>query len=152
MKIEEYLRDHGVTFRTHEHSPAFTAQEVAAVEHVSGNQLAKAVVVSADGKPMMCVVPASSKLDLHKVAAAAHARQVRLAEESEMARLFPDAEVGAEPPFGNLYHMPTLVDSHLSEDREIVFQGGTHRQAIWMTYTDYDHCVQPTVTDLTVHL
>ena len=152
MKIAEFLKGKAVPFEAHEHVPAYTAQEVAAEEHVSGNILAKAVVVHSDKGYTMCVLPASFKLDMDKVAKALRAKSVRLADETEMAKLFPDAEVGAEPPFGNLYDMTTLVDQHLAKDDEIVFQGGTHRQAIKMKYGDYAKLVEPQVIDLAVHM
>jgi Ala-tRNA(Pro) deacylase len=152
MKIAEFLKEKDVAFESHEHVPAYTAQEVAAEEHVSGKMLAKAVVVSTDKGFVMCVLPASFKLDMDKVAKSLHAKSVRLADETEMARLFPDAEVGAEPPFGNLYDMTTLVDQHLAEDDEIVFQAGTHRSAIRMKFGDYAKLANPTVIDLAVHL
>lgn len=152
MKTETFLKERGVSFTVHEHVPAYTAQEVAAEEHVSGNMLAKAVVVNADGKSALCVLPASYKLDMEKVAAALKVRRVRLADEQEMARLFPDCEVGAEAPFGNLYNLPTLVDKHLSKDDEIVFQAGTHRLAIRMKYADYASIAKPAIADLAAHL
>lgn len=152
MKIDEYLKENGVEFERHEHPPAYTAQEVAAEEHVSGNILAKAVVVRTDDSYAMCVLPASCKLDMKRVTKAAKAKHVRLADENEMAELFADAEVGAEPPFGNLYDLPTLVDRRLAEDEEIVFQAGTHRHAIRMKYADYERLVKPSVEDLAVHL
>lgn len=152
MKIQDYLKQHRARFELHEHSPAYTAQEVAAQEHVSGNQLAKVVVVKADKEFAMCVLPASYKLDMEKVATALDARKVRLADEGELAKLFPDTEVGAEPPFGDLYNLSTLVDNHLTEEDEITFQGGSHRQAIRMKYTDYAALAKPTVADLAVHL
>ena len=126
MDIGKYLRDQGISFETYEHPPAYTAQEVAAEEHVSGKMMAKAVVVQADGKYAICALPASYKLDMAKVAKVLKSKSARLADETEMAKLFPDVEVGAEPPFGNLWQMPTLVDSHLAADEEIVFQAGTH--------------------------
>lgn len=152
MKIADYLKDKAVQFEAHEHVPAYTAQEVAAEEHVSGDFLAKAVVVATDKGYAMCVLPASFKLDMDKVAKTLRAKTVRLADETEMVRLFPDTEVGAEPPFGNLYSMETLVDSHLAEDDEIVFQAGTHRDAIRMKYGDYAKLVSPKVIDLAIHL
>ncbi len=152
MKIQEYLEEKHVSFAPHQHVPAYTAQEVAAEEHVSGNLLAKGVVVRAGEEFVLCVLPASFKLDLQKVARAAGVKDVRLAGESEMAGLFPDAEVGAEAPFGNLYSLRTLVDKHLAEDDEIIFQAGTHRDAIRMKYRDYADLVHPDVADLAVHL
>jgi Ala-tRNA(Pro) deacylase len=152
MKISEYLKENGVYFSIHEHSPAYTAQEVAAEEHVSGNLLAKAVVVSAGERYVMCVVPASYKVDMKKVAKKLGVKSVRLADETELAKLFPDAEVGAEPPFGNLYDLTTLVDEHLAADDEIMFQAGSHRHAIRMKYADYASLAEPDVADLAIHL
>jgi len=152
MDIGQYLRDHGVAFEVHEHPPAYTAQEVAAEEHVSGNILAKTVLVHADDSYALCVLPASFKLDMAKVAEAAKARSIRLADEQELAKVFPDVEVGAEPPFGSLYNLLTLVDEHLASQQEMVFQAGTHRDAIRMKYADYASLVQPVVADLAVHL
>ena len=152
MKIQDYLKQQGVSFKEHKHAPAYTAQEVAAEEHVSGDMLAKAVTVKAGKQYGLCVLPASYKLDMKKVAKAMKVRKVSLADETEMAGLFPDVEVGAEPPFGNLYDLPTLVDEHLAADEEIVFQAGSHRLAIRMKYADYAALVQPTVADLAVHL
>lgn len=152
MKIAEFLKEKAVTFEQHEHVPAYTAQEVAAEEHVSGNLLAKAVVVNTDKGYAMCVLPASFKLDMDKVARALKAGKVRLADETELAKLFPDAEIGAEAPFGNLYSMNTLVDEHLAHDDEIVFQAGTHRHSIRMKYGDYAKLVNPKVIDLAIHL
>ena len=152
MRIQEYLQQEHVPFQMLEHPPAYTAQEVAAEEHISGDRTAKAVVVHADTNFVLCVLPASYKLDLNKVARALKTRQVRLADESEMAKLFPDTEVGAEPPFGNLYRLTTLVDQHLVGEGEIVFPAGTHRNAIRMKYPDFAKLSQPQVADLAVHL
>jgi len=152
MKIQDYLTEHGKEFAIHEHPPAYTAQEVAAEEHVSGNMLAKTVVVKAGKNHAMCVLPASYKLDMEKIASALGVKKVRLADEEEMAKLFGDAEVGAEPPFGNCYGLDTLVDERLAQREEIVFQAGTHRHAIRMKYADYAELVSPRVADLAVHL
>ena len=152
MKISSYLKEQGVYFSMHEHPPAYTAQEVAAEEHVSGDILAKTVILRAGDNYAMFVLPASYKLDMRKAAKALGAKKVRLADEGELAKLFPDSEVGAEPPFGNLYEIPTLVDQHLADDEEIVFQAGSHRQAIRMKYADYASLAQPKTADLAVHL
>lgn len=152
MKVQEYLEEKGVFYAEHEHRPAYTAQEIAAEEHVSGDMLAKPVVVKTDEGFAMCVVPASYKLDMRKVARALHSETARLADETELSRLFPDSEVGAQPPFGNLYNLPTLVDEHLAMDEEIVFQAGSHRSAIRMKYQDYAAIAKPREADLAVHL
>jgi Ala-tRNA(Pro) deacylase len=152
MKVQDFLADKRIPFQTHEHLPAFTAQEVAAEEHVSGYNVAKTVVVAAGQRHILCVLAAAHKLDMEKVALATGADHVRLADETEMARLFPDTEVGAEPPFGNLYQLPTYVDERLAEAPEIVFPAGSHRQTIRMSFADYEELVQPVVADLAVRL
>ena len=152
MKIDEYLNEQGIAFKSHKHPPAYTAQEVAAEEHVSGNMLAKTVIVHDGEGYTMCVLPASYKLDMKKVAEIRKADKVRLADETELSKIFADTEVGAEPPFGNLYDIPTLVDEHLTSQDDIIFQAGTHRQAIKMKYADYASLVKPTVTDLAIQM
>lgn len=152
MDICEYLRDEGVSFTTHAHPPAYTAQELAAEEHVSGKMVAKPVVVCADGSFAMCVLPANLKLDMQKAGEALAAKEIRLADETELAALFADIETGAEPPFGNLYDMRMLVDEHLAADEEIVFQAGSHRKSVRMSYADYAALTDPTVADLAAHL
>ncbi len=152
MKVEQLLRENGVPFTVHEHPPAYTAQEIAAEEHVTGNMIAKAVIVKADDNFAMCVLPASYKLDMKKVAKALKAKKTRLADEPEMAKIFTDTEVGAEPPFGNIYHLPTVADNHLAEYEEIIFQAGSHRQAIRMRFEDYKNLAKPEMADLGVHL
>ena len=152
MKIGKYLSEHEVSFEVHQHPPAYTAQEVAAEEHVSGNILAKSVLVHDEQAYALCVLPASRRLDMGKVARALHVKRVRLADESELAEVFADVEVGAEPHFGCIYDLRTLVDRQLAEDEEIVFQAGTHRQAIRMRYADYQRLTGPKVADLAVHL
>ncbi|MBS3734368.1 MAG: YbaK/EbsC family protein [Phycisphaerae bacterium] len=152
MNVKDYLSQQGVSFEVHEHAPAYTAQEVASEEHVSGNVLAKAVVVHAGEAYAMCVLPASYKLDLNEAAKALGVTEVRLADESELAELFPDAEVGAAAPIGKLHDLPTVVDRHLATDDEVVFQAGTHREVIRMTYSDYEKLAEPSVADIAVHL
>jgi Ala-tRNA(Pro) deacylase len=152
MDIHEYLRKNGVAFQTHQHAPAYTAQTLAAEEHVSGHVVAKVVIVKADEKFVMCVLPAPRMLDPKKVARLAGAKNVRLADEKELAGLFPDVEVGAEPPFGHLYNLPTLADGRLAQRGEVVFQGGTHQEAVRMKYADYARLAQPTVGDIAVDL
>ena len=152
MKTDQYLREQGVAFEHHTHSPVYTAQELAAEEHVPGRDVAKTVIVKADGRYVMCVLPACYKLDLAKVGEALDSQRCRLAEESEMAELFPDSEIGAEPPFGNLYDMPTLVDEHLAAESRILFPAGSHRDAIEMGYDDYARLVGPRVADVSVHV
>jgi len=152
MDIHEYLRQNKVYFVTHVHAPAYTAQAVAAEEHVSGHVVAKVVIVKGDDKFAMCVLPAPWMLDLKKVGNLIGARKVRLADEKEIASLFPDVEVGAEPPFGHLYNLPTLVDQRLAQRGDVVFQGGSHQEAVRMKYADYARLAQPTAGDIVADL
>ena len=152
MKTEQYLREKGIQFEHHVHRPAYTAQELAAEEHVPGKEVAKPVVVKLDDRYVMCVLPASHKLDMTKLCEVENAHDCRLAEENEMASLFPDVEIGAEPPFGNLYDLPTLVDRNLAEDERILFAAGSHRESIEMGYADFDELVHPRVADISIHI
>lgn len=153
MDIEQFLRDAGVPFKVHDHPPAYTAQELAAGEHVSGDNVAKPVAIKTGDEHVLCVLPASHKIDLGKLKKVLKARKkCRILEESEMAKLFPDIEVGAETPFGQPYGLPTVVDEHLAQCETITFAAGSHRRAIQMTYADYARLAEPTVADFSVHL
>jgi Ala-tRNA(Pro) deacylase len=148
-KLENYLREHQVSFQTQQHSRAFTAQDVAASEHVPGKMVAKVVVVFADGKMAMLVLPASYRVDFTQAGTALGAKQVRLAGEAELGAAFPDCEVGAMPPFGNLYHLPVYVDKRLAEDESIVFPVGTHTETMRLAYADFARLVNPVVAEFT---
>ncbi|MBT3201402.1 MAG: YbaK/EbsC family protein [Phycisphaerales bacterium] len=152
MDVFEYLIDEGVSYIADEHPPAYTAQDVAANEHVSGDIVAKSVIVNDGGEYIMCVLPASYRLDMGKVAKVLDTEEVRLASEDEMGEIFDDCELGAEPPFGNLYYMDTVVDQHLADDEEIVFQAGSHSQSVRMRYTDYQSLTKPKVADFAEHV
>ena len=147
-KLEAFLREHSVPFEVHHHPPAYTAQRVAQAEHVSGRLVVKVVMAFADGKMVMLALPAHRNANLAKAAEAAGAKEVRLAHEDEFAAAFPDCDVGAMPPFGNLYGIPVYVDSKLAEDETIVFNAGTHEDTIHMTFTDFRQLVEPTMADL----
>jgi len=152
MDIAEFLTEAGVDFEVHEHGPAYTAQQMAAAEHVTGDAVAKPVVVHAGKKYVLCVVPASCKVDLRRLGEVLKCRQCRLAEESELGGLFPDVEVGAEGPFGRPYGLETLVDARLTGCETIAFAAGDHRKTIRMRYADYAGLAEPTVADFSVHL
>ncbi len=143
--LKEYLGKEQVAYTTTEHPPRYTAQELAQIEHVSGRLIAKVVMLLADGKPVMTVVPGIVKVDLDAVRRALGAEDVRLVVEQEFGHLFPDSEVGAMPPFGNLYSVPVLVDAALTKDPVILFNAGSHRRTITMTYADYERLVRPAV-------
>jgi Ala-tRNA(Pro) deacylase len=150
-RLEAYLRENQVPFQMQHHARVFTAQEVAASEHIPGKMLAKVVMALADGRLLMVVLPAPDRVDLAKLGMLLNARDVRLAQESEFAAAFPDCEVGAMPPFGNLYNLPVYVDTTLAEDETIVFQAGTHTDTMSMRYADFERLVRPTVADLAQH-
>jgi len=137
LTVQEFLRRGNVAYTMFPHAPAFTAQEEAAVTHVPGRNWAKAVVCFADGEPVQAVVPADREVDLERLGAVAHAHYVRLAYEGELRWLYPDCELGAMPPFGPLYRQRIYVDESLASDDEIVFNAGTHSDAICMRYPDF---------------
>lgn len=144
-RMEQYLRENGVSFEVMAHSEAYTMPEVAAALHVSGRQVAKVVMVKANGKMVMLVVPAHYRLDFAKLRAVLGARKASLAKEEEFADLFPDCAVGAMPLFGNLYDVPVYVDQALAEEAEIVFRVGTHRHTMKVAYADFERLTQATV-------
>lgn len=144
-RLEAYLLQQHVPFEVQRHRTAYTAQEVAASEHIPSKMVAKAVMVFADGNMTMLVVPASYQVDLTQIRKIVGAKFVRMADEPEFSTYFPDCDVGAMPPFGNLYDMPVYVDKHLTEDAYIVFPAGTHTETISVRYQDFDRLVSPTV-------
>ena len=144
-RLEGYLRENGVPFEVQHHPRAVTAQEVAAVEHVPGKMLAKVVMVSADGGMAMLSLPAPYQVDLEKAAKMLGAEEARLAREEEFEGAFPDCEVGAMPPFGNLYGLPVYVEEALAEDETIFFRAGTHTDTMSVGYADFERLVEPTV-------
>lgn len=149
QKLKSYLDENDVKFVSIRHSQAFTAQEVAASAHVPGRELAKVVIVKLDGVMTMAVVPAPSQVDLESIREVSGADQAELATEEEFEQHFPDCEVGAMPPFGNLWDMDVYVDQALEEDDEIAFDAGSHTELVRMAYEDFERLVQPTVADVT---
>jgi pSer/pThr/pTyr-binding forkhead associated (FHA) protein/prolyl-tRNA editing enzyme YbaK/EbsC (Cys-tRNA(Pro) deacylase) len=134
-----------------ERSLAYTAQGVAALAHVSGKKLAKTVILKVDGVLAMVVVPASSHVDLDRVRALTGGHLVEIASEGEFQNAFPDCELGAMPPFGNLYDMPVYADESLADNEEITFSAGTHRELVRISWQDMLRLVHPTVAELTYH-
>lgn len=144
-KLKEFLDSQGIEYVTINHSLAYTAQRIAAAAHISGKDLAKTVMLKADGKMMMTVLPASCKINLDLLKEAINVSKLELASEKEFKDLFPDCEVGAMPPFGNLYSMETYVAEKLIEDEEIAFNAGSHRELIKLAFKDYERLVKPKV-------
>jgi Ala-tRNA(Pro) deacylase len=144
-KLKEFLDSNKVKYVTMSHSPAYTAQEIAAMAHIPGKELAKTVIVKVDGEMAMAVLPASYKVDFKLLKKAAKAKKVELADEKEFKDLFPECEVGAMPPFGNLYDMNVFVAESLAEGKEIAFNAGSHTELIKMSYADFEKLAEPTV-------
>jgi Ala-tRNA(Pro) deacylase len=144
-KLKEYLDENGVKYITMYHSMAFTAQEIAAMAHIPGKELAKTVVVKLDGKMAMAVLPASYKIDFSLLKEASGAGEIALAREHEFKDAFPGCEIGAMPPFGNLYDMDVYVAESLAEDEEIAFNACSHTELIRMPYADFERLVKPVV-------
>jgi Ala-tRNA(Pro) deacylase len=147
-RVKEYLDKQNVPYTHHVHRTAYTAQEVAAEEHIPGKMVAKIVVVKFGDQLAMVVLPASARLDLEAVRRLVGHREARLASELEFTGAFPDCDVGAMPPFGNLYNVPVFVDRALAEDEEIAFNAGTHQDSIHMKYADFARLANPTVAPL----
>lgn len=149
-RLERYLREQGVKYEVTSHPEVYTAQEVAAVEHVPGKMVAKVVIAVLDGTLTELVLPAPHRIDMPKLRAALGAKETRVAREEEFSNLFPDCEVGAMPPFGNLYNVPVIVDRALTEDLKIVFNAGSHRETMTVSYRDFERLVSPRVADFSV--
>ncbi len=146
-RLEAYLREKQVPFEVRHHPRAVTAQEVAASEHVPGKMLAKTVMVLADSKMVMLALPAPYQVDMDKASTALGVGEVRLAQEEEFEDTFSDCEVGAMPPFGNLYKVPVYVEEALAEDETIVFRAGTHTDTMSVRYADFERLVEPTIAE-----
>jgi Ala-tRNA(Pro) deacylase len=142
MNVQDYLSRKGIVFQVIKHEQAFTAQEVAAKEHVTGHHFAKTVIAGDGGKAFMFVLPASRHVDMHR-ASDLIGSEVSMVSEQRMKQLFPDCEIGAEPPFGEEYGLPTYVDETLEGSDEIVFRAGTHDTTIKMSYSDYKGLEHP---------
>jgi Ala-tRNA(Pro) deacylase len=143
--VKNYLDLQHVPYQHHVHSTAFTAQQLAAAERISGTLVAKTVVVKADDQFLMAVLPATAKVDTAALKSALNARELELATEREFQELFPDSDVGAMPPFGNLYELPVCAEESLARAEEIVFNAGTHEDAIRMRYSDFSRLVGPKI-------
>lgn len=144
-KLKAYLDENKVKYVAIKHSSAYTAQEIAASAHVSGKEFAKTVMIKIEGKMAMAVLPASFQIDFNRLKTVFGTQRVSLATEAEFKYFFPDCELGAMPPFGNLYDMEVFVAETLAEDKEIAFNAGTHTEMIKMKYEDFERLVKPRV-------
>ena len=146
-KLRAFLDANHAEYTHTVHPLAYTAREVASAEHLPNREVAKTVVVFADEGYHMIVVPANRLVDFQEVRVTLGFTHARLATEQELAQLFPDCELGAMPPLGTLYGLPVYVDRSLTGDEEIVFEGGTHSEAIRMRYWDFAALVFPVVAE-----
>jgi Ala-tRNA(Pro) deacylase len=143
--MREYLNKNHVRYVTVEHSPAYTAEAVAASAHIPAKEMAKTVMVELDGMPAMAVLPASFHIDFEQLRLAVNARDISLLHEKDFRDRFPDCAPGAMPPFGNLYGMPVFVSESLAEDEYVAFSAGSHNEVVLMTYADYERLVAPRI-------
>ena len=144
-KVKEFLDNQNIKYVTISHSAAYTAQEIAASAHIPEKELAKIVMVRIDGKMAMAVLPASYNVDFDLFKKVAGTSKVELATEKEFKDMFPGCDVGAMPPFGNLYVMDVFVAESLGEDEEIAFNAGSHAELIRLAYKDFEKLVNPKV-------
>lgn len=147
-QLQNFLDSHQAKYAISSHHTAYTAREVASVEHLPAREVAKLVVVFGDGKYHMIVIPANRLVDFQEVRHTLGLSQARLATEDELAKLFPDCELGAMPPIGEIYGLPVFLDSSLLDEPMIAFNAGTHRDVIHMKTEDYRALVRPTMVAL----
>jgi len=152
QKLKEFLDSHSIKYVTISHSRAFTAQETATSAHIPGKELAKTVMVKMNGTMAMAVLPASYKIDFDLLKKVAGVGMVVLASEREFKDMFPECEVGAMPPFGNLYGMDVFVEKSLTEDKEIAFNAGSHRELVKMLYKDFEKLVRPKIAKFSIEI
>lgn len=146
-RLKEFLDDHHIKYVNITHSPAYTAQEIAASAHVPGKDLAKTVICKVDDEMIMAVVRAPDQIDLDLLRGAAGGTEIALATEQEFRDRFPDCEPGAMPPFGNLYNMALYVEEGLTKDDEIVFNAGSHKELLRLKYADFARLTSPKVAN-----
>ena len=144
-KLKDFLSSHNIKYVTISHSPAYTAQEIAAMSHISGKNMAKTVIVNIDNETVMLVLQASCGVDFDLLKKNTGADTIELASEQEFKNMFQGCETGAMPPFGNLYGMKVYVEERLTKDEEISFNAGSHIELIKMAYKDYENVVKPEV-------
>lgn len=151
-KLEQYFAEKRIYYEIQEHRTAFTIQEVAALLHERGIHVAKVFIARADEKLVMLVLPSIYKVDFDRVREVIGAKTVRRAKEVEFAHLFPDCDVGAMPPFGNMYDLPVYVDQTLALQPFVVFQAGSHRETMKIATSDFLRLVEPTIGEFAVRV
>jgi Ala-tRNA(Pro) deacylase len=149
-KLKAFLDENKIKYITIKHSSAYTAQEIAAIAHIPGKDLAKTVIIKIDGKMAMAVLPASYKVSFDDLKDTLGVKEVRLAYEQEFIDKFPDCEVGAMPPFGNIYGLDVFVADSLTDDEEIAFNACSHTELIKMNFSDFERLVKPKLIKFSV--
>lgn len=144
-KLTAFLDENDVEYVMIRHSPAYTAQKIAAAAHIPGRELAKTVMVKLDGELVMAVLRATDNVDLDLLRGAAKAKTAELASESDFADTFPGVELGAMPPFGNLFGLNVFVDEGLAKDVQIAFNAGSHTELMQLDYADFERLVKPAI-------
>jgi Ala-tRNA(Pro) deacylase len=147
-RLKHFLDEQNIKYVTIRHSPAHTASEIAESVYIRGKELAKTVMVMIDGKMAMAILSASDKVDLSLLKQAAGAGKIRLAREDEFKDKFPACELGAMPPFGNLYGMEVFAAESLAASKEITFSAGSHTESIRMAYKDFERLVEPKIVKI----
>jgi len=147
-KLKELLDSAKIPYQVYNHALAYTAQEIAAKQHFPGNQMAKVVMLHVDGDLVMGVLRGNDKINLTTAMSSLGTTRVRMASENEFVSCFPDCEIGAEPPFGNLFGVKVVVDATLEKDEYIYFNAGNHVQTVRLKYTDFKRLVKPQVACL----
>jgi Ala-tRNA(Pro) deacylase len=152
MDLVKFLKSNKVKFELRHHPARYTAQEVAAAEHITGEDVAKVVVVRSDDQFAMCVLPATYVLDMKKAKKVVGGKKVALATEAEMSKLFPDCEVGAMPPFGKEYGLSLFVEEHLAAQEKVLIPAGTHEDSVLLAWKDYERLAAPKVASFGKHV
>ena len=152
QKLRQFLDENHVKYVVISHSKAYTSQGIAATANISGNDLAKTVMLKTDGELCMAVLPAPKHVDLVRFAKLTNTKEVALASERDFRDRFPDCEVGAMPPFGNLYGLPVYVDVSLTRDKEIAFNAGSHLELVRLPYADFERLVKPQIVEFAAPL
>jgi Ala-tRNA(Pro) deacylase len=152
QKLKDFLDENHVKYVTMIHSKAYTSQEIAAVLHVPGKMFAKTVILKSENGFQMAVLPATHKVNFDLFKQVSHNKEIKLATEEEFESLFPKCEIGAMPPFGNIYNLPLYVDSELTKDTDICFNATTHSEVIKMKYEEYERLAKPVIGTFAEHI
>ena len=152
MNLRDYLDEQGVQYQLSHHPTVYRSQDLAEVAHVPGQQVIKPVVIDADGQFVICALPACYRIDLDELRRHLQADRVRIVDEQTLGRLFPEIELGAEPPIGPLFGLPTVMDDSLAADEQVTFQAGTHQESVTMSMDEYCRIARPQIAHFGRHV